>query len=123
MKLICPKCNKTWNDLEIQNQRCNDCGTSGAYSDYDEQEEEVLMRMAEDPDFAQEILKREKLIKKKNRRAFILYAIIGIISSIVGFNYLHEYSRLWFWGGVFFAMIAHYFFNKYSRKLNDNSDN
>jgi uncharacterized membrane protein YvbJ len=123
MKLFCPKCNKPWNDLEIGNQVCNDCGTQGNFSDFDEKLEDLYKRMAEDPEFAREIVEKEKKIIKKKRGAFLVYIVIGLISYIIGYNCTNNFSSTWFFGGIFMAIIVHYVFNKYSKKISRYDEN
>ena len=116
MKLSCSKCGKLWDDIEAQNQVCNECGTSGCYNDYDEQGEEILIRMAEDPEFAEEVIAEDKKERKRHRILYLVYASIGIASSIIGYEYFDNQSRLWFWGGIALAMISHSYYNKFKNK-------
>ncbi len=97
--------------MELQNQICSDCGTSGSFSEGDAKEEENLIRMAEDPEFAKKVIKYEKKEWQRIRRVLIaipIYYLVGVFFVMIGdIYYSSEHKIIWRISGIATAIIIH----------------
>ena len=102
MKLNCPKCQKTWTDLEIENQVCSDCG---ATAEYDPDHEQLQKQLDNDPGWQKHLSEQRKKDHKSYWIQMIVYIVGAIIIAVIGSTILNTDLSPRAWLAIGFAII------------------
>ena len=101
MKLNCPRCNKPWTDLEIENQICSECGSP---ADYDPVREELQKQLDNDPEYQKHLAKQAKKERKNYWTQTIVYIVGAVIVAMIGLTGINPDLGAGAWLGIGFAV-------------------